>query len=140
MQVTRNHHQRYMARVTPFLILLYLAQTYLYQTLAPSPLSSDVTLILGVGLAALIALYYVYDHHHKIIFHPNYLEVKFDLLGIHQEILYNNITEVEVKKIKHQFAHICLHLRDGNQCHLHHIDSPYEVAEYITKKREIKLR
>lgn len=135
MQITRNNHLRYMAKITPLLLVLYVLQAILYQKFAPAHLSSDMNVFLGIGLAFIILSYYFYDHHHKIIFHPNYLEVRFDILKMKEEILYSNIQTVEVRKKRHQFAHVVLTLRDGNECHLHHVDSPETVAEFIEKKK-----
>lgn len=135
MQITRNNHLRYMAKITPLLIGLYIVQIILYQKFAPPHLSGDMTLVLGVGLAAIILCYHFYDTHHKILLKENYVEVRFDLLKMKEEILYGNITHVEIKKKKHYYAHMVIHQRDGSVCHFHHVDSPELIQEFIEKKK-----
>lgn len=135
MEITRTNHLRYMSKLTPLLVAMYILQVVLYQKFAPPALASDVCIFVGVGLALLIIAYQFYDHHHKIVFKANYLEVRFDLLGMKNEILYSNIDEIELKKRNNFFGHIILHLRDGSLCQLHHIDSPEEAAEFLRKKK-----
>lgn len=135
MQITRNQHQRYMARLTPFLLGLYLIQVYLYQRFAPTHLSSDMNLFLGVGLALIILMYHFYDVHHKITFKENYIEARFDLLKIKEEVLYRNVVHVEVKKSRFAYGKVVLYSRDGSTIQLHHVDSPDLIADYIEKKK-----
>lgn len=135
MLITRNNHLRHMAKITPLLLVLYVAQVIAYQHFAPEAMRGDINLILGFGLAAIILCYHFYDLHHKIIFHPNFIEVKFDLLRMKEEILYQNVNHVEIRKNKHQYAHIVLHLRDGSESHLYHVDSPELIAEFINQKK-----
>jgi hypothetical protein len=135
MQITRTNHLRYMTRLTPMLLLLYITQALIYRQFAPAPLASEVNLFLGVGLVILILSYQFYDHHHKIHFHQNYLEVRFDILKMKEEILYQNITRVELKKSRHHFGKLILYLKDGGQCHLHHLDSPETISEFLEVKR-----
>lgn len=135
MQITRNNHIRYMAKLTPVLIVLYGLQAVLYQRFAPPHMASDMNLFLGVGLAFIILCYQFYDHHHQIIFRENYVEVRFDLLKMKEEILYSNIVHVEIRKKRHYFAHIVIHQRDGSVCHFHHVDSPELISDFIEKKK-----
>lgn len=135
MNITRHEHVRYMAKWTPLLIILYVLQAILYTRYAPSHLSSDMNVILGVGLSLIIVCFNFYDYHHKVTLKPNYIEVRFDLLKMKEEILYQNIQMVEIKKQKHSFANMVLHLRDGSVCELYHLDSPHMVADYIEKKK-----
>lgn len=135
MQITRNNHLRYMAKLTPVLIVLYGLQAVLYQRFAPAHLASDMNLFLGIGLALIILCYHFYDHHHQIVFRENYVEVRFDLLKMKEEILYSNIVHVEIRKKRHYFAHMVIHLRDGSVCHFHHVDSPELISDFIEKKK-----
>lgn len=135
MQITRNNHLRYMAKITPFLIALYVLQIIVYQRFAPPHLASDMSLVLGVGLALIILCYQFYDHHHQIIFKENFVEVRFDVLKMKEEILYSNIVHVEIRKKRHYFAHMVIYQKDGSYCHFHHVDSPELIAEYIEKKK-----
>lgn len=135
MNITRHEHVRYMAKWTPLLIGLYLVQAYLYARFAPAHLSTDVNLLLGIGLSFIILSYNFYDYHHKIILKPNYIEVRFDVLRMKEEILYQHIQFVEIKKAKGAFANMSLHLRDGSVCQLFHVDSPHMVADFIEKKK-----
>jgi hypothetical protein len=139
MQITRNNHLRYMAKLTPVLIALYGLQVILYQKFAPAHLSGDMNLFLGLGLALIIMCYQFYDHHHKIIFQKNYLEVRFDILKMKEEILYSNIEHIEIRKKRHYFAHVVLYQKDGSTCHLHHVDSPELIAEFIEKKKSTRF-
>lgn len=135
MQITRNNHQRYMARLTPLLVALYLIQIYLYQKYAPTHLSSDMNVFLGIGLAMIILLYHFYDIHHKVTLKPNYIEARFDLLKIREEMLYQNVVHVEIKKSRFHYAQVTLHGHDGEMIRLHHVDSPDLIADYIQKKK-----
>ena len=135
MQITRHEHQRYMSRLAPALLLLYVIQVYLYQRFAPVHMASDMNLFLGIGLALIILLYHFYDYHHKIILRPNYIETRFDILKMKEEILYQNVVHIEVKRSRFHFAKIILHERDGNVHHLHHVDSPDLIIDYIEKRK-----
>jgi hypothetical protein len=133
MQITRHQHLRYMARLTPLLIALYALQVILYQKFAPPHLSGDVNIFLGIGLAFIIVCFQFYDHHHQIIFRNNYVELRFDILKMKEEILYQNIVHLELKQ-KKRFGHIVLHLKDGRVFKLHHVDIPEQVHEFLQRK------
>ena len=135
MQITRNHHIRHMAKITPFLIILYIAQVIIYQRFAPESMRGDINLYLGLGLSLIILCYHFYDLHHKIILHQNYIEISFEILGIKEEILYQNINQVEVKKNKRNFGQLVLHLRDGREYPLYHVDTPEKVVDYLKQKK-----
>lgn len=135
MKITRHNHVRYMAKVTPFLLLLYVGQVLLYNRFAPPHMTSDINLFLGMGLALIILCYSFYDYHHKIIFQRNYLEVSFDLLRMKEEILYQNITHAEITKKKNHYGNITLYLKDGSTCQLYHVDSPEFVMDLLEKKK-----
>ncbi len=139
MQITRHNHLRYMAKITPLLIVLYIAQVIVYQKFAPAHLSGDMNLLLGIGLALIILCYQFYDHHHQILCKGNYLEVRFDILKMKEEILYQNIVHLELKKKRDYYGHIILHQRDGSVCQLHHVDSPELIIEYIEKKKAKRI-
>lgn len=139
MQITRHNHLRYMAKITPLLIVLYVAQVIIYQKFAPAHVSGDVNLFLGIGLAFIILCYQFYDFHHQILFRENYLEVRFDILKIKEEILYQNIVHLELKKKRDYYGHIVLYQKDGSVCQLHHVDSPELIIEYIEKKKAKRL-
>jgi hypothetical protein len=135
MQITRSNHLRYMAKLTPVLIVLYVLQILIYRHYAPPAVANDVNLALGIGLAIIIFCYQFYDHHHQINFHKNYLELRFDVLKIKNEILYQNITGIELKKTRFNYGKIELHLKSGESCYLHHIDSPELVIEFLQQKK-----
>jgi uncharacterized membrane protein len=135
MQITRHNHVRYMTKLTPFLIALYILQVILYQKFAPSEMAGDMNFVLGIGLALIILCYQFYDFHHKITLRENYIEVTFDVLKMKDEILYSNVVHVEIIKKRHYYAHMVLHLRDGSTCHFHHVDSPEIISDYIEKKK-----
>ncbi len=135
MLITRHNHLRYMAKITPLLLVLYVTQVLIYQRFAPATLSGEVNLFLGVGLALIILCYQIYDYHHQILFHDNYLEVRFDLFKMKEEILYQNIVHLELRKKQDAFGQIIVYQKNGTSCGLHHIDSPELVIEYINKKK-----
>lgn len=139
MQITRHNHLRYMAKITPLLIVLYIAQVIIYQKFAPAHLSGDMNLFLGIGLAFIILCYQFYDHHHQILFRENYLEVRFDILKMKEEILYQNIVHLELKKKRDYYGHIVLYQKDGSVCQLHNVDSPELIIEYIEKKKAKRI-
>ena len=139
MQITRHNHLRYMAKITPFLLLLYIVQVVLYRYFAPLHLRGDINLFLGIGLALIVLGFHFYDTHHKVLFHPNYLQVRFDILKMNTEILYQNIVHVEVKKKRHHYADIVLHQLDGTRTSLYHVDSPDLIRDFIHKKKAKKI-
>jgi hypothetical protein len=124
-----------MAKTTPLLLVLYLLQALLYQRFAPAPLAGDVNVFLGVGLALIIFCYHFYDHHHRVILRPNYLELRLDVLGVKEEILYRNIVHIEIRRERHGYANILLHQRDGAVARLYHVDSPDLIVSFIEKKQ-----
>ncbi|HXH30292.1 MAG TPA: hypothetical protein VNJ01_05745 [Bacteriovoracaceae bacterium] len=134
MNVTRENHLKYMTKMTPLLILAYVIQSLVYRQFIPGDLATDFTIFLGVGLVLIIICFQYYDQNHKVILKENFLEVRFDILKMHQEVLYQNIDEVEVKRSRHSFAHVTLHLRDGSSVKLHHIDSPELIQQAIARK------
>ena len=131
MQITRQNHLRYMGLTTPLLVILYFIQVMLYQRYAPVHLSSDVNLFLGIGLGIIIFCYHFYDYHHRVLFHRNYLEVRFDILKMKKEILYQNITQVEVSKSRKTYGDIRIYLKSDEIIQLHHVDRPLEVQKYL---------
>lgn len=140
MQITRTQHLSYMAKMTPLLLFLYVLQALLYYKFAPIHMVTDINLFLGVGLAAIILSFHFYDLHHKVLMYQNYMEVRFDVLKMKEEILYQNIKFVEVRKKKHNYADLILHLRDGSFCHLHHVDSPEVIVDFIERKKTKRPR
>ncbi len=135
MDITRHNHVSYLARRTPLLLVLYVVQALLYLRFAPPHLAGDGNILLGVGLAAIILAYYLYDTYHQVILRPNYLELRWDLLRIKEEILYRNIVMIEVKRRRHGHADILLHQRDGKVSALYRVDSPDQIVAYIEKKQ-----
>ncbi len=135
MQITRNEHQRSMARTVPGLLLLYVLQVVTYAHFLPHQSAGDIALFLGVGLSILILVFTLYDHFHRIILRPNFIEIKLGLLGIEEEILYQKISHLEIKRKGKYYAHIILHLSNGKMTSLYNVDSPDLVAEFIEKKR-----
>ena len=135
MPITRNFHLRYMTKLTPLLVLLYIAQIWLYKHFAPPHLTNDLSLILGVGLALIILSYHSYDQHHKIICHNNFIEISFDLFGIKEEILYTEISSVKIKQNNHEFGNLTITDRDERVYRLYHIDNPAGFAAMIAAKK-----
>jgi|GEM_PF-3269041 len=135
MPITRHFHLRYMTKLTPLLVLLYIAQIWLYKHFAPTHLTNDLTLVLGIGLALIILCYHSYDQHHKIICHNNYIEISFDLLGIKEEILYTEIASVKIKQNNHDFGNLTITGRNNGVYRLYHIDNPAGVATLIAAKK-----
>jgi len=134
MQITRQNHLRYMGMMTPVLVVLYFIQIILYQRYAPVHLAGDMNLFLGIGLGIIIFSYHFYDYHHRVLFHRNYLEVRFDVLKMKKEILYQNIVQVEVSKSRKKYGDIKIHLRTGEIIQLHHVDRPLEVQNYLKEQ------
>jgi hypothetical protein len=123
-----------MGLTTPFLIILYFIQAILYQRYAPVHLSSDMNVFLGIGLGIIIFCYHFYDYHHRVLFHRNYLEVRFDLLKMKKEILYQSIEQVEVSKSRKHYGDVKIYLRDGQIIQLHNVDQPHEVKNYLVNQ------
>lgn len=140
MQITRHNHTRYMARVTPVLIFLYVLQVMTYRFLLPSTSSGDVAFFLGLGLVMIIGSFLIYNTHHRVILHQNYIEVKFDFFKVKDEIIYQNIVHVEMLKKRRNYANLILHKRDGSTSFLYHVDSPEIICEFIENKKSGHFR
>ncbi len=135
MQITRHEHFRSMARIVPGLVFLYVLQVVTYAHFLPHLSAGDIALFLGGGLSLLILAFYLYAHYHRIILHPNYIEIKLPPLGLEEEILYRKISHLEIKRKGRYHAHIILYHSDGKTTPLYNVDSPDLVAEFIEKKR-----
>jgi hypothetical protein len=140
MKITRHHHLRYLNRLTPILVALYVFQIYLYRKFAPTE-ASDMTLFLGIGLCLIIVAFHFFDYHHMVTLKENFLEVRFDVLKRKEEILYEKIVHMEVSGRREGFAHLVLYLQDGDTLKLPYIDSPEIVMAQIRKRsrKEIKF-
>lgn len=136
MLITRNSHLRYMTKITPLLVLLYIAQIWLYRHFAPAHLGNDFIFFLGVGLVAIIGCFHFHDQHHKVICHPNYLEIRFDLLGIQEEVLYSEIVSVKIKQKNKNFGSLTITDRNDRVYHLYNIDNPIHLASLMAAKRQ----
>lgn len=136
MPITRNFHLRYMTKMTPLLILLYIAQIWLYKHFAPTHLGNDFILFLGLGLALIIVSFHFHDQHHKIICHPNYIEIRFDLLGIKEEILYSSIASVKIKQKNQAFGSVTITDRNDRIYRLYNIDNPVHLASLMAAKKQ----
>lgn len=131
MRITREKHLAYITGLMPYLFLAYGLQVWLYLKLAPREVAIDVSLLMGVGLAILALCYALYDHYHQVILHRHHLIAGFDWPNYREEILYRNITSMEIKPNRHAFYNVTLHLRDGRSLTLYYLDDVEELKQLI---------
>jgi hypothetical protein len=131
---TRESHLKYVNKITPYLVVSFVVQSYIYQRWAPAGLASEVIIFIGCSLALLIAAMIFFDHHHKIIFHENHLEVRFDLIQYHQEVLYRDIQWVEITRSKHGFATLVVTGKDHVETKLFYLDNPLAIKNFLDRK------
>jgi hypothetical protein len=133
--VTRENHLKYINKLTPYLVISYALQSYLYLQWAPKDLASEVIVFLGAALTLLIGGFIFFGQHHKIIFHQHHLEVRFDLLGYQQELLYRDIQWIEVARSAHGFATLILTSKDHAVIKLFYVDQPLSIKSFLEQKR-----
>lgn len=134
-QVTRDNHLNYINKLTPWLVISYALQSYLYLQWAPAALAWEVIYFLGVALALLVAGCCFFNQHHKIIFHEHHLEVSFKLINYQQELLYRDIQWIEVNRSKHNFATLSLTAKDHTRVQLYHVDNALALKHFLERKR-----
>jgi hypothetical protein len=139
MNITRENHLRYMARLAPFLVVGLVIQTYLYRLFVPQEMATDVSIFVGALLSLMLIGFYVYNEFHKVKVHANYLELRFDLLGHHQEIIFKNIIEADIDKSRHGYANLKFTMKDGSTHRILYIDQGSELYETILSRTQIQL-
>ena len=134
MNITREHYSNFMAKVIPLLTLAYFLQAFLYLRYAPTGLAQEVVGCLGLALVGLFIYYFVFDRYHKVVFHPTYLEIRFDPLQIHHECCYREIMDVKIKDEKKNYHHVMIHLKNGEVLKLPHVDDAHSVRKYLLER------
>ena len=137
MTITRENHHRYMTRLAPLLVLLLVIQTWLYQRFVPQEMATDVSLFVGVGLVLMLVAFHVHNEYHRVHLRENYLELKFDLLNYHQEILYRKICEIDVQNTKHGYSNVRLTLKDGSTHRIFYIDQGDVLYKTVLEKARL---
>ena len=122
MTITRDNHHRYMTKLAPLMVVALIIQTLIYQRFVPQEMATDVSIFVGAGLIMMLVAFYVHNEYHRVHIRENYLELKFDLLNYHQEILYRNISEIDMDKTKHGYSNIRITLKDGSIHRIFYID------------------
>ena len=100
----------------------------------PSVHTNEVLVSMGLGLIVLVAAFMVYDHYYQIKLHPNFLEVKFSPIQMHEEFLYRSIESVEVKENRFGFSDVILEMKDGKVLKLRHVDNGAVIKNIIIEK------
>lgn len=135
MKLTRDHHLNYVLKITPYLILAFAIQAYLYLKIAPGPITYEVIYLLATGLIFLIVTFATEIFETHADFHRNHMEIKHKLLRTKEEFLYRDIRWVEIKPTRHAFSHLIFTLHDGRQFKLKNVDMAYELKKLIEKKK-----
>jgi hypothetical protein len=135
MNITREQHVSYLAKISPLIGITYLIQAQLYLHYLPSELTREIVASIGLCLIFLILGFLAHDRFHKISLHTNHREIKFAPLKLHRELLYRNIQSVKVKKEGKAFSDVIIELKDGEIIKLHHIDNPTEVQRILCDYR-----
>lgn len=134
MKITREYHAKFMTKAMPILTLAYFIQSYFYLEYGPQGLAQEVVTCLGLGLAGIFVYYLVYDKYHEVVFHPTYLEIRFAPLQLHQECMYREIVDVEIKDGRKNYDHVLIHLRNGEVLKLAHVDHPHTVRKFLLER------
>jgi len=82
----------------------------------------------------LFIYYFVFDRYHKVLFHPTYLEIRFDPLQIHHECLYREIMDVKIKDGKKSYHHVMIHLKSGDTLKLAYVDDAHSIRKYLLER------
>lgn len=135
MKVTRDHYLNYILKITPYLILAYAIQAYLYLKISPGPLAYEVLYFLAGGLIFIIISFASGIFEEEAHFHRNHMEIGHKLLRNKEEILYRDIRWVEIQPTRHAFSHLIVTLHDGRKFKLRNIDMAYEFKKVIEKKK-----
>lgn len=138
MLITRRHHLRYMAKLTPVMIIAYVLQVLFYRTMAGPELVQEIATFLGAGLMILVSGFCFYDHYHQIQLKPNFIELSFSPLKIKHEILYSKIMEVKIRPTRFGYGDLEILKTDGHSFKLLHVDDNEGVASFIKKMASIK--
>ncbi len=100
MNLTRENHMNYMTKVTPFLILACVIQSFIYPRFVPGTNSLEIALFLFIGIVLIVGAFSLYDWLHRVTVYRNFMTVSFSPFSYHEEILYQDIEEVTVKTSK----------------------------------------
>lgn len=133
-KVTRENYANFMSKAIPLLTLAYFVQAYFYLEYAPIVLAKEVVGCLGVGLATIFIYYFVFDRYHQVVFHPTYMEIRFDPFKIHHECFYREIMDVEVKDAKSSYHHVLIHLKSGDILKLAYVDDAHSIRKYLLER------
>lgn len=131
MKITREKYAQFVSKLIPVLVLCYLVQAYLYLRYAPSDISYDVVLLLGLALVGMFIYHGVFEHYHKITLHSNYLEVQFSPLRLATSYSYREIVDVAVQSRLKAYQHVLIHLEDGSKLKLAYVDDADKIRKYI---------
>jgi hypothetical protein len=134
MKLTRDNHHRYMGKLAPLLLLALVVQCILYQRFVPQEMANDVSIFVGVGICLILIGGYIHNEYHRVHLRENYLELKFDLLNYHQEILYRNIVEIDVDSKRHGYSNVKLTLKDGTTHRILYIDQGDVLYKTVLEK------
>ncbi len=140
MNITRENHLRYMTRLAPFLVVGLIAQTFLYRLFVPQEMATDVSIFVGALLSLMLIGFHVHNELHRVTVHANYLELSFNLLGYHQEIIFKSITEVDLDNGRHGFSTLKFTMKDGSTHRIFYIDQGRELYEMILDRTQIQLQ
>jgi hypothetical protein len=134
MKITREKYAQFVAKLIPILVLSYLLQAYLYLRYAPSDISHDVVLLLGLALVGMFIYHGVFEHYHKITLHSNYLEVQFAPLKSLSSYFYRDIVDVEVERKLKAYQHVLIHLEDGSKLKLAYVDDAEKIRKFLLER------
>ncbi|MBA2403485.1 MAG: hypothetical protein H0V66_01830 [Bdellovibrionales bacterium] len=134
MKVTRENYAKFVSKAIPLLTLAYFLQAYFYLEYAPEAVAKEVVGCLGLSLVGLFIYYFVYDRYHTVVFHPTYMEIRFDPLQIHQECLYREIMDVQIKDGKKSYHHVMIHLKSGDVLKLAYVDNAHTIRKYLLER------
>lgn len=137
MTLTRDHHHRYMTRMAPLLVVGLIVQCLIYQRFVPMGMATDVSIFVGVGLCLMLAGFCIHNEFHRVQLRENYLELNFSMLNYHQEILYRNITEIDLESTKHGYSNVRLTLKDGSTHRIYYIDQGEILYKTVLEKARL---
>ncbi|MDA8793586.1 hypothetical protein N9N67_10075 [Bacteriovoracaceae bacterium] len=130
-KLERNNHLNHLVRVIPIITFAFAVQCMLIYHFTTGKFLAEFATIVGVGFIALIALLVFYDSNHHIILYKKHMQIYFALMGVNEDINYNDIENITTVDEESSFSTITLQLKDGRKYNLHFIDYPSHVITYI---------
>lgn len=135
MIITRENHAHYMGKLAPFLLAVYLLQTWFYSRLLSPTWAYDISVFLGIGLILIVAAFLAHDYCYVATLGEREIGFKLRPFPYERALAYREIDEVKVIPTRLPFAHIRLTTDEGRNIWLYNVDNAHQVARTIEERR-----